>query len=261
MHSSATRSMEKTEGKVEGVTNTIAPSSHDLLTVRELLSRIESKQLKVPLPSAALSSSSTASAAPRPLIRLRGWIRSIRGSKATSFLLINDGTSLLSVQCVVDAAVAEKLGQGGKLENGASVEVEGEVVWSYRTAQALTKQLSDTGSIDIHSSFASAVATASASPMPQLPMLEILASNVRLFGACDQTTYPITKQSLPLEYLREHLHLRTRTATLAAVMRIRSHTQYAVHEFFREEGFFNVHTPILTPLDCEGAGEVFSQCR
>lgn len=201
---------------------------------------------------------------PEPVtVRLRGWVRSIRGSKVTSFLQVNDGTEVLSVQCVVDASVLQSaVGVGADaLSNGCSVEVEGTLVYSYRVVQSLKKQVeegADPASIDPLATLPTLLAAAAGTPMPQLPLLEVLASRVHVFGACDQQTYPMQKQSLPLDHLRDFLHLRTRTATISAVMRIRSRAQMGVHQFFQDEGFFNVHTPILTPLDCEGAGEVFT---
>lgn len=243
-----------------------------LFTVAELLRAIENPpHLQPPITTDNNTNDTTANTTPPVNIRLRGWLRSIRGSKSTSFLLLNDGTSLLSVQCVLDASVSEAAGCGaGQLQNGASVEITGQLVWSYKYIQNLNKQIAAAKAaaaadgtpqvpIDPLASFASSVAAAAGSPMPQMPLMEVLASDIRIFGTCDQSTYPMTKQSLPLEHLREYLHLRTRTNTLASVMRVRSHAQMGIHQFFQEEGFFNVHTPILTPLDCEGAGEVFSQ--
>lgn len=229
--------------------------------MQQLVDALSSGQIKPSLP--ATPEAAPSNAAP-PTVRLRGWVRSIRTSKVTSFLTLNDGTSLLSVQCVLDVPVAERcLPAGVGLSNGCSIEVEGQLLYSYKVAQGIAKAQvagsTDAATLNPLHNLSALISTSSTTPLPQLPVVEILVSSIHLHGACDGATYPIAKQTLPFDHLREFMHLRTRTATLAAVMRIRSRAQMGVHEFFQSEGFFNVHTPILTPLDCEGAGEVFSQ--
>lgn len=197
---------------------------------------------------------------------MRGWVRSARASKLTCFLLLNDGTHLASVQCILDTAMVDALPGGATaLATGCSVDVTGKLVWTYKAEAALQKLMAESATagsatpVDPLHHFAAALALTSGTPMPQLPLIELQVSSLRIVGTCDPTAYPIhSKQAQSLEHLREHLHLRTRTSTMAAVMRVRSRAQHAVHSFFQSEGFCNVHTPVLTPLDCEGAGEVFT---
>jgi asparaginyl-tRNA synthetase len=206
---------------------------------------------------------------------MRGWARSLRASKGTSFLLLSDGTALPSLQCILDAGMLAALPDGGaSLTAGCSVEVHGELVLTYKARAAMQKEIDAAAAVSSSPGAISAAAPAvsnpfdsfdtllqstCAAPMPQLPLVELQVRSFRVLGLCDPSKYPMhTKQAMSLEHLREFAHLRTRTSTLAAVMRVRHHAQRAVHDFFHQEGFFNVHTPVLTPLDCEGAGEVFS---
>lgn len=245
-------------------------------TLNELLQALKLGQITLPLPPPPPAAADADASAPTPAaapaapaaavtIVMRGWVRSIRASKATHFMLLNDGTALASLQCILDAAMlARDPALAAALTAGASVEVRGELVLTYKTVAALHKAATQlpAGSAPPAplASFASALALTAASPMPQLPLVELQVGAVRVVGACDPASYPMhTKQSMSLEHLREHLHLRARTSTMAAAMRVRSRAQFDVHRFFLEQGFFNVHTPVITPLDCEGAGEVFGQ--
>jgi asparaginyl-tRNA synthetase len=88
-------------------------------------------------------------------------------------------------------------------------------------------------------------------------LVELHATSVLHTGPCDASIYPIAKKKITLEYLREKIHLRTRTNTIAAVARIRNCLAFATHEFFQQAGFLYVHTPLITTSDCEGAGEMF----
>jgi asparaginyl-tRNA synthetase len=90
---------------------------------------------------------------------------------------------------------------------------------------------------------------------------EIHADTIETIGSCDGETYPLQKKGHSLEFLREHLHLRARTNTFGAMMRMRNAASHGVHSFFQDQGFLHVHTPILTPNDAEGAGEIFSVAR
>ena len=154
-------------------------------------------------------------------ITVCGWVRTRRDAKAFSFLEINDGSCLRGIQAVIDAGIpgSEHLPQ---LTTGASVAVTGKLVPSQGAGQAW----------------------------------EIQAVRVALLGPADDT-YPLQKKGHTLEFLREIAHLRPRSNLFGAVFRVRSRMAYAVHQFFQNRGFFNIHTPMITASDCEGAGEMF----
>lgn len=154
-------------------------------------------------------------------VTVRGWVRTRRDSKEFSFLEINDGSCLASLQAVVDAKCQgyEHVKDAGC---GASVIVRGELVESPAAGQRW----------------------------------ELAARSLELVGASDPA-YPLQKKRHSLEFLREIGHLRSRTNLLGAVFRVRSRLSFAVHEFFQKRGFHYVHTPIITTSDCEGAGELF----
>ncbi|MFB0947232.1 MAG: asparagine--tRNA ligase, partial [Spirosomataceae bacterium] len=150
-----------------------------------------------------------------------GWVRTKRGQAALSFVSLNDGSTIHNIQVVVDAekipAETTKL-----MTTGACVAVEGKLVESTGSGQAV----------------------------------EIVAENVTIYGVADET-FPIQPKKHSMEFLREKAHLRFRTSTFGAVFRIRHTLQYAVHKFYHDRGFFNLHTPIITSSDAEGAGEMF----
>jgi len=158
-------------------------------------------------------------------ISVRGWLRSRRDSKAgLSFLAINDGSCLASIQAVVPAALPNYASEVLQLSSGCAVVVSGELAASQGKGQAL----------------------------------EIQAHSVAVLGWVDDPeTYPIAKKRHSFEYLRTVAHLRPRTNALGAIARVRSSLSFAVHRFFHERGFFYVHTPIITASDCEGAGAMF----
>jgi len=158
---------------------------------------------------------------PVPVL-VMGWVRTKRESKAFSFLEINDGSTILNLQIVLDAGIAdyEILKQ---ISTGASVQVEGTLVASQGKGQSV----------------------------------EVQASAVKLIGAADPETFPLQKKGHTLEFLREIAHLRPRTNTFGAVLRLRHAMAYGIHKFFNDKGFFYIHTPIITASDCEGAGEMF----
>ncbi len=159
---------------------------------------------------------------PMPSILVCGWVRTRRDAKDLSFLEINDGSSLAGIQIIIDAnSPAHPL--PGEINTGASVSVEGALVESPGKGQKW----------------------------------EIQAKAVSMIGGADQETFPLQKKRHSDEFLRGIAHLRPRTNKFGAMFRIRSETAFAVHEYFRENGFFHVHTPILTGSDCEGAGEMF----
>lgn len=161
-----------------------------------------------------------ASESARDNILVSGWVRTRRDSKAFSFLEVNDGTSLASIQVVADAGIPgyEDI---GRMTTGASVEVEGRLVES-----------------------------------PGKQKWEIQASRLALIGASPET-YPLQKKGHSPEFLRSIAHLRPRTNLYGAIFRTRSRVAAAVHQFFLSRDFVWVHTPIITASDCEGAGEMF----
>ncbi len=161
-----------------------------------------------------------AAEAAKDRILVEGWVRTRRDSKAFSFLEVNDGTSLASIQVVADAGIPgyEDI---GRMSTGASVAVEGSLVES-----------------------------------PGRQKWEIQATRLRLIGASPES-YPLQKKGHSPEFLRSIAHLRPRTNLFGAVFRTRSRIAAAVHRFFLDRDFVWVHTPIITASDCEGAGEMF----
>ena len=155
-------------------------------------------------------------------ILVKGWVRTRRDSKGFSFLEINDGSSLKNIQVIVDhgEGVSDPLKD---VNTGAAVAVRGELAESPGKGQKW----------------------------------EVRASDVHLFGPSDQDSYPLQKKRHSDEFLRVNAHLRPRTNKYGALFRIRSELSFAVHQFFRDRGFFYIHTPIITGNDCEGAGELF----
>lgn len=163
-----------------------------------------------------------AAEAPQRQITVCGWIRTRRDAKDFSFVEINDGSCLTNMQCIVDAGTAAHEGLGDA-STGASVAVTGELVASPGKGQKW----------------------------------EVRARNVRVFGPADPASFPLQKKRHSDEFLRGIAHLRMRTNKYGAAFRIRAEAAHAVHDFFYQNGFYYVHTPILTGSDCEGAGEMF----
>ncbi len=160
--------------------------------------------------------------APVAHIRICGWVRTRRDAKGFSFLEINDGSCLANIQCIVDEALPD-YAVIKDVHTGAAVDVRGELVESPGKGQKW----------------------------------EVRAAALTLLGGADAEAYPLQKKRHSDEFLRTIAHLRARTNKFGAAFRIRSEAAFAIHEFFREHGFFHVHTPILTGSDCEGAGEMF----
>jgi asparaginyl-tRNA synthetase len=160
----------------------------------------------------------------RPLdaVLIKGWVRTRRDAKGFSFLEINDGSCLKNLQVVVDETVPT-FAHLKDVSTGAAVEVQGALVASPGAGQAW----------------------------------EIRAAELKLVGGADPETYPLQKKRHTDEFLRTIAHLRPRTNKYGALFRIRSEAAFAVHRFFRDRGFFCLHSPILTGSDCEGAGEMF----
>lgn len=155
-------------------------------------------------------------------IVVMGWVRTIRGSKNVSFIALNDGSCLQNAQIVADATQipADIL---NKIHSGAALKVEGKLVESQGKGQ----------------------------------LNEVSATRITIFGEANPDEYPIQPKKHSLEFLREHAHLRFRTNLFGAITRIRHHMIFAVHKFYNDRGFYNIHTPIITGSDAEGAGEMF----
>lgn len=154
-------------------------------------------------------------------VRVNGWVRTIRDQKTFGFMELNDGSSFKGIQVVYDDKL-ENFSDISKFTIYSSVEVEGTVVKSQGAKQPY----------------------------------EIHAEKVTLEGLCDPS-YPLQKKGCSVEYLRTIAHLRQRTNLFRAVFRIRSLAANAIHEYFQNQGFTYVHTPLITGSDCEGAGEMF----
>ncbi|MEM9586047.1 MAG: asparagine--tRNA ligase [Planctomycetota bacterium] len=155
---------------------------------------------------------------------VRGWVRTRRDSKAGfSFIEVNDGSCFGNLQVVAPGELANYADDVQKLTAGCSVVVIGNLVPSPAKGQAT----------------------------------ELQATAVRVLGWADPETYPLQKKRHSFEKLREWAHLRTRTNTFGAVMRVRDQISQSIHRFYAENGFRYVHTPIITASDCEGAGEMF----
>ena len=155
-------------------------------------------------------------------VNVKGWVRTRRGNKLVNFIALNDGSTIKNVQIVVDL---NKFSEDNlkTVTTGACLSVNGILVESPGQGQ----------------------------------QAEIHASEIEVLGEADPATYPLQKKGHTLEYLREIAHLRPRTNTFGAVLRIRHHMSMAIHRFFHERGFFYFHTPIITASDCEGAGQMF----
>ncbi len=155
-------------------------------------------------------------------ITVCGWVRNIRISKSIGFIELNDGSSFANLQVVAEESRLENFAAVAKLNVGAALSVQGEVV--------LTPQMKQP--YELHA--ASIVVEGESTP-----------------------DYPLQKKRHSMEFLRTIAHLRPRTNTFSAVFRVRSVAAYAIHKFFNERGFVYAHTPLITGSDCEGAGEMF----
>jgi len=158
-------------------------------------------------------------------VKIQGWVRSRRDSKGGfSFLDISDGSCVAGIQVIADRSLPNYDSEVKHLTTGCSVEIEGNLQKSPGTKQ----------------------------------QVEVLAKRINVIGWVDNpTAYPLQKKRHSLEFLREIAHLRARTRTFGAVSRIRNSLSNATHNFFQSRGFLYIHTPIITPSDCEGAGELF----
>ena len=161
------------------------------------------------------------SSAPVPQILVQGWVRTRRDSKDFSFLELNDGSSLRSLQIIARSSL-ENYGEIQRLTTGSAIRVEGELVPSEGKGQTW----------------------------------EVVARRLDILGRADES-YPLQKKGHTPEFLREIAHLRPRSNLFGSVFRVRSRLAFAIHEFFQERDFVYVHTPVITGSDCEGAGELF----
>lgn len=156
-------------------------------------------------------------------VTVKGWVRTKRGSKNVSFIALNDGSTINNLQVVADA---ENFSEADlkDVTTGAALSVTGELKASQGSGQAV----------------------------------ELVAKTVEILGVADPDEYPLQPKKHSLEFLRENGHLRFRTNTFSAIFRIRHSVSFAIHQYFHQNGFFMMHTPIITGSDAEGAGEMFS---
>ncbi|MBQ5871229.1 MAG: asparagine--tRNA ligase, partial [Bacteroidaceae bacterium] len=154
-------------------------------------------------------------------INVKGWVRSKRGSKGIFFIALNDGSTIKNVQIVGDEANFDEETLK-RITTGACLSIDGKLVESPAAGQAS----------------------------------EIQAITIEILGDCDNT-YPLQKKGASWEYLRTVAHLRPRTNTFGAILRIRHNMAMAIHTYFHEHGYFYFHTPLITASDCEGAGNMF----
>lgn len=155
-------------------------------------------------------------------VNVKGWVRTRRGNKNVVFIAVNDGSTIHNVQVVADpSAFDEELIK--KINTGSSLSVTGFLVPSQGSGQPV----------------------------------EIQAQDITIYGQADPDSYPLQKKGHTLEFLREIAHLRPRTNTFGAVLRIRHAMSFAIHKYFNDKGFYYLHTPIITGSDAEGAGAMF----
>ena len=156
-------------------------------------------------------------------VTIAGWLRTRRDSSGFSFLEINDGSCLANIQVIADKELANYESEIKKLTTGCSLVISGELKESPAKGQRV----------------------------------EIVAESIEVVGWADPEHYPLQKKRHSFEFLREISHLRPRTNALGGVARVRSQLSYGIHEFFHQKGFHQIHTPVITTSDCEGAGEMF----
>ena len=155
-------------------------------------------------------------------INVRGWVRSRRGNKQINFIALNDGSTIKNIQIVVDMSKFSEE-QLKPVTTGSCISATGILVASQGSGQAVEVQLTE----------------------------------LEVYGTADPEQYPLQKKGLSMEYLRTIAHLRPRTNTFGAVLRIRHNMAMAIHTYFHQHGYFYFHTPLITASDCEGAGQMF----
>ncbi len=151
---------------------------------------------------------------------VKGWVRTKRGNKNVAFIALNDGSTIDNIQIVADVAM---FGEMKDITTGAALRVEGTLVESMGSGQGV----------------------------------EVQAKTIEVYGGADPESYPLQKKGHSLEFLREIAHLRPRTNTFGAVLRIRHAMAFAIHKYFNDRGFYYLHTPLITGSDAEGAGAMF----
>lgn len=163
-------------------------------------------------------------------VTVSGWVRTVRDSKNLVFIQVNDGSCFANIQLTFDrnapsnnADVNNIEAELKKLNTGASIRAEGILIPSPASGQAV----------------------------------EVTLENLTCIGSCNPEEYPLQKNKMSMEYLRDNAHLRARTNTFGAVFRVRNQMAFAVHSFFQERGFVYINAPEITCSDCEGAGEMF----
>ena len=155
-------------------------------------------------------------------VTVKGWVRTKRGNKNVAFVAVNDGSVIHSIQVVMEvASFDENLMKD--ITTGACVAVKG----------LLKESIGKEQKVEIH------------------------ASEVEVYGTADPGSYPLQKKGHTLEFLREIAHLRPRTNTFGAVLRLRHAMSFAIHKYFNDNGFYYMHTPVITGSDAEGAGAMF----
>ncbi|PWJ42786.1 asparagine--tRNA ligase [Sediminitomix flava] len=152
-------------------------------------------------------------------VNVKGWVRTFRNNQ---FIAINDGSTINNIQAVVDFQNTDE-NLLKRITTGAAISVDGEIHESMGKGQRI----------------------------------EIKAESIEILGDADPEEYPLQPKKHSLEFLREKAHLRPRTNTISAVMRVRHHLAYGIHKFFNDKGFAYMHTPVITASDAEGAGETF----
>ena len=155
---------------------------------------------------------------------VQGWIRTRRESKTFAFLEVNDGSTIKNLQIIADQQLPGYADWIKELTTGSCVGIKGKLVPSQGKGQSV----------------------------------EMQAQQVEVYGTADAETYPLQKKGHTLEFLREIAHLRARTNTFGAVYRLRNAMAFGIHQYFQDQGFLYLHTPILTGSDTEGAGEMFA---
>lgn len=155
----------------------------------------------------------------------KGWVRTKRGNKNVSFIALNDGSTINNIQIVCDLSNTKAFPEEmmKNITTGASIKVVGDLTESMGSGQNV----------------------------------EIQAKEIEIYGTADPLKYPLQKKGHSMEFLRGIAHLRPRTNTFGAVLRIRHAMAYAIHKYFNDRGFYYLHTPLITASDCEGAGEMF----
>jgi len=155
-------------------------------------------------------------------LTLKGWVRTKRGNKNIAFIALNDGSTINNIQVVADLVnFDDELMKD--ITTGSCIHVKGKLVESMGAGQSV----------------------------------EIQAESIELYGTADPNSYPLQKKGHSMEFLREIAHLRPRTNTFGAVLRVRHAMAYAIHKYYNDKGFIYLHTPLITGSDAEGAGEMF----